>query len=365
MACAQKGRLEGLHGMAAGSTVDLTKCYDDEAGYHEIQSMQQLQGLHAGINGLYGGLFDDTNPEYLGYLSTHRTHLSVFDQTALPSPSLSYQRSYHTRMNPGCPSASQHEDLHHGFDALGADGGMQHMPDLLLSERGHAQACNLDVGCEAHHTIHYSGVIDGEDELSSCPRGASSVKRGSGGSSGAPTPVRGESDKKRIKRENSGSQTPVPQASKTATTPASTDKKGLRSFSGQVCQKVRDKKTTTYNEVADELVKDFALSELNEELKYDEKNIRRRVYDALNVLMALEIISKDKKSISWRGFPSSCCESDEQDALVDALARAEVQREEHEAQLENLILQYVSTANLLKRNKADGARLDEAAGQPG
>ena len=44
---------------------------------------------------------------------------------------------------------------------------------------------------------------------------------------------------------------------------------------------------------------------------------------------------------------------------------AEVQREEHEAQLENLILQYVSTANLLKRNKADGARLDEAAGQPG
>ena len=172
------------------------------------------------------------------------------------------------------------------------------MPDLLLSERGHAQACNLDVGCEAHHTIHYSGVIDGEDELSSCPRGASSVKRGSGGSSGAPTPVRGESDKKRIKRENSGSQTPVQQASKTATTPASTDKKGLRSFSGQVCQKVRDKKTTTYNEVADELVKDFALSELNEELKYDEKNIRRRDYDALNVLMALEIISKDKKSIS-------------------------------------------------------------------
>ena len=347
------------------STVDLTKCFDDEAGYHEIQSMQQLQGLHAGIHSLYEGLFDDTNPEYLGYLSTHRTHLSVFDQTALPSPSLSYQRSYHTRMNPGCPSASQHEDLHHGFDALGADGGMQHMPDLLLSERSHAQSCNLDVGCEAHHTIHYSGEVDAGDELSSCPGGAPSTKRCSDGSSGAPTPVRGESDKKRIKRENSGSQTPVQQVSKTATTPASTDKKGLRSFSGQVCQKVRDKKTTTYNEVADELVKDFALSELNEELKYDEKNIRRRVYDALNVLMALEIISKDKKSISWRGFPSSCCESDEQDSLLEALARAEEQREEHEAQLENLILQYVSTANLLKRNKADGARLDEAAGQPG
>ena len=37
--------------------------------------------------------------------------------------------------------------------------------------------------------------------------------------------------------------------------------------------------------------------------KYDEKNIRRRVYDALNVLMAMEIIVKDKKQIVWNGFP--------------------------------------------------------------
>jgi len=37
--------------------------------------------------------------------------------------------------------------------------------------------------------------------------------------------------------------------------------------------------------------------------QYDEKNIRRRVYDALNVLMAMDIISKDKKEIQWKGFP--------------------------------------------------------------
>lgn len=36
---------------------------------------------------------------------------------------------------------------------------------------------------------------------------------------------------------------------------------------------------------------------------YDEKNIRRRVYDALNVLMAMDIISKDKKEIQWKGLP--------------------------------------------------------------
>lgn len=40
--------------------------------------------------------------------------------------------------------------------------------------------------------------------------------------------------------------------------------------------------------------------------QYDEKNIRRRVYDALNVLMAMDIIEKERKEklITWRGLPS-------------------------------------------------------------
>lgn len=32
---------------------------------------------------------------------------------------------------------------------------------------------------------------------------------------------------------------------------------------------------------------------------FDEKNIRRRVYDALNVLMAISVIRKEKKNIQW------------------------------------------------------------------
>ena len=39
--------------------------------------------------------------------------------------------------------------------------------------------------------------------------------------------------------------------------------------------------------------------------QYDQKNIRRRVYDALNVLMAMNIISKDKKEIRWIGLPTN------------------------------------------------------------
>ncbi|KAF7840272.1 transcription factor-like protein DPB isoform X1 [Senna tora] len=83
--------------------------------------------------------------------------------------------------------------------------------------------------------------------------------------------------------------------------------RGLRQFSMKVCEKVESKGRTTYNEVADELVAEFAdpgnsISSPDQQ-QYDEKNIRRRVYDALNVLMAMDIISKDKKEIQWKGLP--------------------------------------------------------------
>ncbi|KAI8637508.1 E2F/DP family winged-helix DNA-binding domain-containing protein [Parasitella parasitica] len=82
--------------------------------------------------------------------------------------------------------------------------------------------------------------------------------------------------------------------------------KGLRHFSKQVCDKVAKKGITTYNEVADELTFDIqqhATADGQQKQAYDQKNIRRRVYDALNVLMAMNIIAKDKKVIKWLGIP--------------------------------------------------------------
>ncbi|GAA5805497.1 hypothetical protein HPULCUR_011014 [Helicostylum pulchrum] len=79
--------------------------------------------------------------------------------------------------------------------------------------------------------------------------------------------------------------------------------KGLRHFSKQVCEKVAEKGVTSYNEVADELSLDIQNTVGNEKHTYDQKNIRRRVYDALNVLMAMNIIAKDKKVITWLGIP--------------------------------------------------------------
>jgi E2F/DP family winged-helix DNA-binding domain/Transcription factor DP len=97
-------------------------------------------------------------------------------------------------------------------------------------------------------------------------------------------------------------------------------RKGLRHFAVRVSRKVEEKSVTTYNEVADELVveeKEIKQQEMEAGGKsaaalqkklaksgslVDEKNIRRRVYDSLNVLMAMGIIEKDKKLISWRGL---------------------------------------------------------------
>lgn len=42
--------------------------------------------------------------------------------------------------------------------------------------------------------------------------------------------------------------------------------KGLRHFSMKVCEKVKKKGTTSYNEVADELVGEFTTSALNSSL---------------------------------------------------------------------------------------------------
>lgn len=128
--------------------------------------------------------------------------------------------------------------------------------------------------------------------------------------------------------------------------------KGLRHFSMKVCEKVRNKQITTYNEVADELVSelyDTNDSQSQIDHSFDQKNIRRRVYDALNVLMAMNIISKEKKEIKWIGLPSST--NHEFQALEEEAAELTKRLLTKRQQLIELILQQVAFKNLLERNQ--------------
>jgi hypothetical protein len=76
----------------------------------------------------------------------------------------------------------------------------------------------------------------------------------------------------------------------------------------KVCEKVQRKGTTSYSEVADELVAEFSTADnhiLPNQSAYDQKNIWRSVYDALNVLITMNIIFKEKKESKWIGLPTN------------------------------------------------------------
>lgn len=130
--------------------------------------------------------------------------------------------------------------------------------------------------------------------------------------------------------------------------------RGLRHFSMKVCEKVESKGRTTYNEVADELVAEFTNGEdllvSPDQQQYDEKNIRRRVYDALNVLMAMDIISKEKKEIQWRGLPST--EIDDIEPLKAEHIQVRARIEKKAAYLKDLEEQIVGIQNLIERNES-------------
>ncbi|KAK9826017.1 hypothetical protein WJX74_005693 [Apatococcus lobatus] len=153
--------------------------------------------------------------------------------------------------------------------------------------------------------------------------------------------------------------------------------KGLRHFSMKVCEKVESKGKTTYNEVADELVAEFSAASLaaNNRAKqpgspgcgdaqYDEKNIRRRVYDALNVLMAMDIIEKERKEklITWRGLPSGPNTSLER--LRAQKLQLTFQLERQQKYIEELLEHQRGLRNLILRNQADVKQVSSRTGKP-
>jgi len=127
--------------------------------------------------------------------------------------------------------------------------------------------------------------------------------------------------------------------------------KGLRHFSMKVCEKVQAKGSTSYNEVADELVAELTDPRCTSptDQQYDQKNIRRRVYDALNVLMAMNIISKEKKEIRWLGLPTNSVQ-EANNLELDKAKRMERIKAKTQ-QLQDLILQQIAFKNLVERNK--------------
>lgn len=131
-------------------------------------------------------------------------------------------------------------------------------------------------------------------------------------------------------------------------TKASRKDRGLKQFSIMVCEKLQHHRISTYQQIADDLIQDLQ----EEGHASAAKNIRRRVYDALNVLLAVGVISKvpDKKVILWNGLQFNAHADLEQ---LDMKKQA-LQTRVHELE-ENLcdaIDRLLSRAAMLRFNKA-------------
>jgi len=135
------------------------------------------------------------------------------------------------------------------------------------------------------------------------------------------------------------------------------DRKGLRHFSMKVCEKVKAKGFTSYNEVAEELVSELTDPRCQSPSD-DQKNIKRRVYDALNVLMAMNIISKEKKEIRWLGLPTNSVQ--EAYSLESEKSKRIERIKDKTRQLQDLIIQQIAFKNLVERNK----ELERNLGEP-
>ena len=71
---------------------------------------------------------------------------------------------------------------------------------------------------------------------------------------------------------------------------------GLKEISKRVMDIIKQSGQTTYRAISDQIV-----NEINEKSLKDEKNIRRRIYDSLNVMKSMKLFNKDKnsKTIMW------------------------------------------------------------------
>ncbi|KAG4123753.1 hypothetical protein ERO13_D11G345400v2 [Gossypium hirsutum] len=127
---------------------------------------------------------------------------------------------------------------------------------------------------------------------------------------------------------------------------------GLRQFSVMVCKKLESKGSTTYAEVADEIIEEFAATQSNTAGSLDEfheKNVRRRVYDALNVLMAMDIITREKKEIRWKGLSTTQTKDLEELKAAHVQLMTSISRKT--AYLKDLEEQIAGLRNIIKRNQ--------------
>ena len=122
--------------------------------------------------------------------------------------------------------------------------------------------------------------------------------------------------------------------------------KGLKNLSLKVKDIICRKGCISYKQVADELIRDMGMTENDKEAK----NILRRVYDALNVLISVGIIVKVNKRYIWQGIATindSASLADRNDAIMSKRSENQGKRDA----LFALTTKFFALRGLIERNQ--------------
>lgn len=121
--------------------------------------------------------------------------------------------------------------------------------------------------------------------------------------------------------------------------------KGLKFLASKVKSIIFSKGFHSYREVTDALVEELEISELLDRKK-EEKNILRRVYDALNVLIAADIVVKSGKKYVWKHSGE-----DYNELVENRILKKRMKIEAKRDYFNDIVHKYVATYHLLARNK--------------
>jgi len=134
--------------------------------------------------------------------------------------------------------------------------------------------------------------------------------------------------------------------------------RGLRVLSLKVRDIVSKKKKTSYKEVADALLDDLKQKmkgRPQSEIAKEEQNVKRRVYDALNVLIAADVLRKEGKLVccgtGGSKFGSSKKGNNDKEGLLEQIQELKKRKKEKLDALQELIFKSLAVRNLVRKNK--------------
>ncbi|KRX02051.1 hypothetical protein PPERSA_07696 [Pseudocohnilembus persalinus] len=135
--------------------------------------------------------------------------------------------------------------------------------------------------------------------------------------------------------------------------------RGLRMLSLKVKDIVCELGKTSYKEVAEKLINELekAKTITTDKTQKDEQNVKRRVYDALNVLIAADVLKKDGKQVysnlkyTGKGQQNKIHPQKQKQELEDKIKQYKEVVDVKRSKVKDFLCKYLAVKNLQQRNR--------------